>query len=79
MLSPSLEALETAVKSGFQDVLPSGNVDLLYQVKDDSWGGMYLEIQKDQTIADRSVIKIVVETQTKADVPSDEPHEQVSQ
>ena len=67
------------MKSGFQDVLPSGNVDLLYQVKDDSWGGMYLEIQKDQTIADRSVINIVVETQTKpdVDVPSDERHEQV--
>ena len=42
--SSSLEALRAAVLSQFSDVLPAAKCDLLLHIKDDNWGGMFVDI-----------------------------------
>jgi hypothetical protein len=60
--SPSLEALKPAVLSKFADVLPSGKYGLVLQIKDDTWHGEFVDIAEGQSIPDRSVVKLVIET-----------------
>ena len=58
--SSSFEALKAGVLSQFADVLPA-NFSLIFQVKDDKWGGMFVDIVEGQLIPDRSVVKVVIE------------------
>ena len=67
--SSSLEALRAAVLSQFSDVLPAAKCDLLLQIKDDNWGGMFVDIVEGHSIPDRSVVKVVVEATQEIEAP----------
>lgn len=51
--------LTAAVKATFRDLL-SAKQDFFLQVKDDDWGGAFVELQEDQTIPDKAVIEAVI-------------------
>ena len=46
--SSSLEALKAAVLSQFSDILPASNFSPLFQMKDENWGGMFVDIVEGQ-------------------------------
>ena len=58
----SLESLKAEVLSQFADILPAAKFGLLFQIKDDNWGGMFMDIVEGQSISDWSVVKVVVDT-----------------
>ena len=58
----SLEALKAGVLSHFADILRAAKFSLLFQIKDDNWDGMFVDIVEGQSIPDQSVVKVMVET-----------------
>ena len=65
-LSPSsLEALKVVVLSQFSDV---HKCDLLLQIKDDNWDGMFVDIVEGHSILDRSVVEVVVDMHSITDI-----------
>ena len=67
--SSSLEALMAAVLSQFSDVLPAAKCDLLLHIKDDNWGGMFVDIVEGHLILDWSVVKVVIEATQEIEAP----------
>ena len=51
-------ALTAAVKSAFRDVLLEDQ-DLILQMKNEDWGGAFVEVIDDQTIPDKATIEAV--------------------
>ena len=54
----------------FSDVLPphtGERTGLLFQIQDDNWGGLFVDIEKTQFIPDRSVIKMILDLGAKGD------------
>lgn len=78
LATPSLDSLHTSALQTFNDVLPpftSERPNLLFQMQDDKWGGLFIDIEKTQVIPDRSVIKMILESEV---VPSSESSMQES-
>ena len=69
MSSSSLEALKAAVLSQFSDILPAAKCDRLLQIKDDNWGGMYVDIAEGHSYSDWNVVKVVVEATQEIKAP----------
>lgn len=62
--SSSLEELRARFLSAFSGVLPkvpASELNLLFQVKDESWGGEFVDIVSEEAIEDRSVVRETVE------------------
>ena len=52
-------ALTAAVRTEFGDVLLEKQ-DFFLQIKDEDWGGAFVELQEEQTVADKAVIEAVI-------------------
>ena len=61
------EDLYLNIRAAFSDVCQVGatNTKLLVQIKDQQWGGEFLDLQEGQNIPDRSVLNVVVITQAE--------------
>ena len=54
----SVRDLETKILSDFSDILPPNTTSLVLQVKDESWG-LFVDLQKDNDLEDRSIVNVV--------------------
>ena len=70
LASPTVEALDEGVRRVFADVLPSEGCSLAFQVKDERWQGMFVDICREDSIPDRSVINVIMAAQTTMEVES---------
>ena len=80
--SSSFLALKEAVLAEFTDIFPveRDRCELLFQRKDDSWGGVFVDIVEEEPIPDRSVVKVSVlysQHITEDTSSSQQPTEQV--
>ena len=80
--SSSFLALKEAVLAEFTDMFPveHDRCELLFQRKDDSWGGVFVDIVEEEPIPDRSVVKVSVlysQHITEDTSSSQQPTEQV--
>ena len=64
LVTPSLASLKTSAVRTFSDVLPPGGerTGLLFQIQDDNWGGLFIDIEESQLIPDKSVIKMTLDS-----------------
>ena len=61
------EALFSNIHAAFSDIGQVGtpNTKLLVQIKDQQWGGEFVDLQEDQNIPDRSVLNVIVIVQAE--------------
>ena len=63
--SPTFTELRTNVLAEFADILPQvpvSELNLLFQVKDESWGGEFIDIvNTEEAIQDRCIVRMIVE------------------
>lgn len=52
-------ALMAAVRATFRDV-PSAELDVFLQIKDEEWGGAFVELRDDQAVPDKAVVQVVI-------------------
>ena len=72
LATPSLEALQACAFQSFRDVLPphtGESPSLLFQIQDENWEGLLIDIHKTQVIPNKSIIKMILESEG---VPSSE-------
>ena len=56
-----LKDLVSEVKTKFSDLITDPSAELFLQLKHEAWGGEFVDIDENQEVADKSVIKVVVE------------------
>ena len=52
-------AIETSKKKTFCDVLPS-NASILLKIKDEAWGGMFVDLEESSPLPNKSVLQLHV-------------------
>ena len=57
--APSIGELRSCVKKEFSDILPSGC--LAFQVRDETWEGMFVDVREDGDITNKAVVNVIVE------------------
>ena len=63
-----VQVLTEAMKTAFQDVLPADdNSPLVLQVKNEDWGGEFVDVIRDDDISDRSVVRTVFSSSARPD------------
>jgi len=55
-----LEYLNAIAIEVLKDVLPTSAIQIFLQLKDEEWGGEFVDIYDNQVIEDRSIVKMVV-------------------
>lgn len=54
------EQLRTNACEIFKDVIPTGMESIFFQVKDEQWGGEFLDLTEGQVIEDRSIVNMII-------------------
>ena len=55
-----MEELTVATKETFRDLLGNKDPDIFFQLRDEDWGGLFVDVVDASKIPDRSVLKAVV-------------------
>ena len=55
-----MEELTVATKETFRDLLGNKDPDIFFQLRDEYWGGLFVDVVDASKIPDRSVLKAVV-------------------
>ena len=55
----SKRELVAAIRCSFSDVPRVANADLIIQIKDEEWGGEFVDLKEDQVIPNRSVLNVI--------------------
>ena len=63
----SMSDLVVAVKAAFIDIFDK-TAQLVLQLKDESWGGAYIDVQDIESIKDRSVLRVFLEKKQSEEV-----------
>ena len=63
-LTADMEALVQAIQDTFADNLQPGQQFFL-QIKNEEWGGTFIDVQDRQEIADRSIVRVVMKSMTE--------------
>ena len=61
LVEPSLDLLQTSALLAYSDVLPANKGGLVFQIQDNNWGGLFIDIEKAQAIPDRNVVRMIME------------------
>ena len=56
----SVKELKEAIFAEFSDVLQADSCSLFLKRKDDSWGGLFVDLKEEEIVKDRSIIKALV-------------------
>lgn len=56
----SVSELVNSVNEAFTDLIPKSAQPVL-QVRDESWGGMFIDVQSLEMVKDRSILRILLE------------------
>lgn len=55
------------VKDAFADVLKKP-AHIVLQIKDENWGGVFIDVQSMEAIKDRSILRVIVEERNNEEV-----------
>ncbi len=58
-----LQALLTAIANVFEDVIPKATAHLALQLKNEKWGGEFLDVVEGGVIPDKSVLRVFQDSQ----------------
>ena len=58
--SGSTDTLNKAVRKKFSDILPE-ECEVFLQLKDEFWDGQFVDVNKDDSIPNHAIVKVVVE------------------
>ena len=61
LVEPSPDSLQTSALLAYSDVLPANKDGLVFQIQDNNWRGLFIDIEKAQGIPDRSVVRMITE------------------
>ena len=56
----SVKELKKAIFTKFSDVLQADSCSLFLKMKDDAWGGLFVDLKEEKVVKDRSIIKALV-------------------
>ncbi len=60
---PTVSYLKACTMAEFADILPPNIYadKLVFQIQDNDWGGIFVDLTEDSTISDRSIINVLID------------------